>query len=92
MAVGNICKTTRRHIPVAATFSNILTAHSLLRLYMGRNSSAGTATNYELERVSIQGGGRDFSHLPRLEMWPIHHIGKCVPGLFPDGKLFRKWR
>jgi hypothetical protein len=41
LSVGNICRTTRRHTAEVVTFSNIPTAHILMRLYLGWIAHSG---------------------------------------------------
>jgi hypothetical protein len=92
MSDGTICRTVRRHTPEVATFSNIPTAHSLLRLYMGRECSVGKATHYGLHGLEIESWlRRDFPHSSRLDLGPVQLSEKWITGLFPGGKTAGAW-
>ena len=59
---------------------------------MGRNSSVGIATRYELKGPWIESRwGRDFPHLSRPALGPNRPPIQWVMGLFPEGKVAGAW-
>jgi hypothetical protein len=82
MIFRNICRTTRRHTPETAIYSNISTVLIVLHLYMGRDSSFGIATRYVLVRVSNPGGVQEFSHLPKRKCGPFTILENECQGFF----------
>jgi hypothetical protein len=51
--------------------------------HVGRNSSVGIATRYELDDPGIESRWvRDFPHLSRSTLWPTQHPIQWVQGLY----------
>jgi hypothetical protein len=60
---------------------------------VGRDSSVGIATRYELDGPGIESRwGRDFQHSSRPALGPTQPRVQWVPGLFPGGKAAGAWR
>ena len=58
-----------------------------MRGIVGRDSSVGTATRYEVDGPGIESRwGRDFPHPSRPSLGNTQPPIKWVPGLFPGGK------
>ena len=59
---------------------------------VGRDSSVGIATRYELDGPGIESRlGRDFQHPSRPALGPTQPPIQWVPGLFPGGKAAGAW-
>ena len=60
---------------------------------VGRDSSVGIATRYELDGPGIKSlWGRDFQHPSRPTLGPTKPPIQWVPSLFPGGKAAGEWR
>jgi hypothetical protein len=64
----------------------------LLTYNVGRDSSVGIATRYELDGPGIEfRWGRDFLQPSRPVLGPTQPPIQWVPGLFPRGKATGAW-
>jgi hypothetical protein len=65
----------------------------LPRPSVGRDSSVGIATRYEMDGPGIESRwGRDFPQPSRPALGPTEPPVQWVPGLFPGGKAAGAWR
>jgi hypothetical protein len=79
-------------VVLQASCGNLLSRPYVSLLLVGRDSSGGIATRYEVDGLAIESRlGRDFLHPPGPALGPTHSPVQWVPALFPGGKAAEAW-